>query len=117
MDLSSLYTTGGNQSSSETSEEGRDRDFDNLDLLGRYGDKILVQTSELQDFVRTPFRLTREGRQQLQNLHSNPRRRERLEQNPETPISLGQNIETPSRSLTTQAGSNTPNQPEKKGPL
>ena len=47
MDLPSLYTTGGNQSSSETSEEGRDRDFDNLDLLGPYGDKILDPTSEL----------------------------------------------------------------------
>ena len=117
MDLPSLYTTGGNQSSSETSEEGRDRDFDNLDLLEPYGDEILVPTSELRDFVRTPFRLTREGRQQLQNLRSNPRRRARLEQNPETPISSGQNLETPSCSLTTQAGSNTPNQPEKKGPL
>ena len=117
MDLPSLYTTGGNQSSSETSEEGRDRDFDNLDLLGPYRDEILVPTSELRDFVRTPFRLTREGRQQLQNLRSNPRRRAHLEENPETPISSGQNIETPSRSLMTQAESNIPRQQEKKGPL
>ena len=58
MDLPSLNTTGGNQSSSETSEEGRDRDFDNLDLLEPYGDEILVLTSELRDFVRNPFRLT-----------------------------------------------------------
>ena len=58
MDLPSLYITGGNQSSSETSEEGRDRDFDNLDLLGPYGDEILVPTSELRDFVRTPRLLT-----------------------------------------------------------
>ena len=55
IDLPSLYTTSGNQPSSEASEEGRDRDFDNLDLLGPYGDEILVPTSELQDFVRTPF--------------------------------------------------------------
>ena len=83
MDLPNLYTTGGNQSSSETSEEGRDRDFDNLDLLGPYRNEILVPTSELRDFVKTPFRLTREGRQQLQNLRSNPRRREHIEENPE----------------------------------
>ena len=55
MDLPSLYTTGGNQSNSETLGEGRDRDFDNLDLLRPYGDKILVLTSELRDFVRSPF--------------------------------------------------------------
>ena len=56
MDLPNLYTTSGNQPSSEASEEGRDRDFDNLDLLGPpYGDKILVPTSELRDFVITPF--------------------------------------------------------------
>ena len=101
MDLPSLYTTGGDQSSSETSGEGRDRDIDNLDILGPYGDELLVPTSELQDFVRTPFRLTREGRQQIQNLRSNPRRRACLEENPETPISSGQNIETPSCSLMT----------------
>ena len=55
MDLPNLYTISGNQPSLEASEEGRDRDFDNLDLLGPYGDEILVPTSELRDFVRTPF--------------------------------------------------------------
>ena len=40
-----------------------------------------------------------------------------MEQNPETPISSGQNPETPARSVTAQAESNTPIQPEKKGPL
>ena len=44
MDLPSLYTTG-DQSSSETSGEGRDRDIDNLDILGPYGDELLVPTS------------------------------------------------------------------------
>ena len=117
MDLPNLYTTRGNQPSSEASHEGRETDFDNLDLLGPYGDEILVPTSELQDFVRTLRLLTREGRQQLQNLRSNPRRIARLEENPKTPISSGQNIETPSWSLTTPAESNIPRQPEKKGPL
>ena len=40
MDLPNLYTTSGNQPSSEASEEGRETDFDNLDLLGPYGDEI-----------------------------------------------------------------------------
>ena len=117
MDLPSLFTTGGDQSSSDSSGEGRDRDIENLDISGPYGNELLVPTSELRDFVKTPFRLTREGRQQIQNLRSNPRRRARLEQNPETPISSGQNPETTARSVTTQAESNTPIQPEKKGPL
>ena len=95
MDLPNLYTTSGIQPSSETSEEGRDRDFDNIDLLGPYGNEILVPTSELRDFVKTPKLLTREGRQQLQNLRSNPRRIARLEENPGTPISSGQNIGIP----------------------
>ena len=93
MDLPSLYTTGGDQSSSETSGEGRDRDIDNLDILGPYGNELLVPTSELRDFVRTPFRLTREGRQQIQNLRPSNRRRARLEQNPETPVCGEQNPE------------------------
>ena len=58
MDLPNLYTTSGNQPSSEASEEGRETDFYNLDLLGPYEDKILVLTSELRDFVRTPRLLT-----------------------------------------------------------
>ena len=45
MDLPNLYTTSGNQPSSEASEEGRETDFDNLDLLGPYGDEILVPNS------------------------------------------------------------------------
>ena len=94
MDLPNLYTTGGNQSSSETSEEGRDRDFDNVDLLGPYESEILVPTSELRDFVKTPKLLTREGRQQLQSLRSNPRRAACLEENPETPISSEQNSQS-----------------------
>ena len=114
MDLPSLFTTGGDQSSSDSSGEGRNRDIGDLDILGP---ELLVPHSELRDFVKTPFRLTREGRQQIQNLRSNPRRRARLEQNPETPISSGQNPETPARSVTAQAESNTPIQPEKKGPL
>ena len=114
MDLPSLFTTGGDQSSSDSSGEGRDRDIENLDILGPYGNELLVPTSELRDFVKTPFRLTREGRQQIQNLRSNPRRRARLEQNPGTPISSGPNPETPARSVTTQAESNTPIQPEKR---
>ena len=94
MDLPNLYTTSGNQPSSKASEEGRETDFDNLDLLGPYRDEILIPTSQLRDFVKTPKLLTREGRQQLQNLRSNPRQIARLEENPETPISSGQNIET-----------------------
>ena len=83
MDLPNLYTTSGNQPSSEASEEGRETDFDNLDLLGPYRDEILVPTSELRDLVSTPRFLTREGRQQLQNLCSNPRRRACLEKKPQ----------------------------------
>ena len=115
MDLPSLFTTGGDQSSSDSSGEGRNRDIEDLDILGPYGNELLVPTSELKDFVKTPFRLTREGRQQIQNLHSNPRRRACLEPNPETPISSGQNPETPARSVTAHAESNTPIQPDKKG--
>lgn len=114
MDLLSLFTTGGDQSSSYSSGDGRNRDIEDLDILGP---DLLFPTSELRDFVKTPFRLTRERRQEIQNLGSDARRRASLEQNPETPISLGQNPETPACSVTAQAESNTPIQPEKKGPL
>ena len=40
-----------------------------------------------------------------------------MEQNPETPVSLEQSPETPVNTVTTQEESNTPIQPEKKGPL
>ena len=104
IDLPSLYTTGGqDHSSSETSGEG-ERD---IDILGPNSDELLAPTSELRDFVKTPFKLTREGRQRVQNLCPSNRRGVRLEQNPETPVSTA----------TTQAQSNTPTQPQKKGPL
>ena len=45
MDLPSLFTTGGDQSSSDSSGEGRDRDIENLDILGPYGKELLVPTS------------------------------------------------------------------------
>ena len=62
MDLPSLYTTEGqNNSSSETSGEG-ERD---TDILGPNSDDLLAPTSELRDFVKTPFKLTREGRQRV----------------------------------------------------
>ena len=87
MDLPSLYTTEGqNHSSSETSGEGGERDIDILDILGPNRDDLLAPTSELRDFVKTPFRLTREGRQRVQNLRQSNRRKVRLEQNPETPV-------------------------------
>ena len=128
MDLPSLYTTEGqDHSSSETSGKGGERDIDNLDILGPNNDDLLVPTSELRDFVKTPFKLTREGRQRVQNLRpsnrkgarleQNPETPTRLEQNPETPTRLEQNPETPVRVVRTQAESNTPIQPEKKGPL
>ena len=114
MDLPNLYTTSGLHTSSESSTEGgREGDFDNFDILRPSGTEIQVPDSNLRDFVKTPKLLTREGRQQLHGLRRNlggpygHRRVERLEENPETP----------SQSLTTQARSNTPNQPEKKGPL
>ena len=76
MDLPSLYTTGSQtQSSSETSGEGGERDIDNLDILGPNSNELLVPTSELRDFVKTLFRLTQEGRQQIQNLRPSNRRR------------------------------------------
>ena len=48
MDLPSLYTTGGDQSSSDSSGEGRNRDIEDLDILGP---ELLVPTSELRDFA------------------------------------------------------------------
>ena len=96
MDLPSLYTTGGqDHSSSETSCEGGERDIDNLDILGPNNDELLAPTSGLRYFVKTPFKLTREGRQRVQNLRPSNRRGVHLEQNPETPVRLEQNPETP----------------------
>ena len=58
--LPSLYTTSGNQPSSETSTEGREVDF-----VVPFGEEILIPNSELSDFVKTPKLSTREGRLQL----------------------------------------------------
>ena len=98
----SLYTTEVlKDSSSDTSGERE------TDILGPNSDDLLAPTSELRDFVKTPFKLTREGRQRVQSLRPSNRRGVRLDQNPETPVSTA----------TTQAQSNTPAQPQKKGPL
>ena len=95
MDLPSFYTTEGqNHSSSETSGKG-ERD---IDILGPNSDDLLAPTSELRDFVKTPFKLTREGRQKVQSLRPSNRRGVRLDQNHETPVNT----------VTTQAQSNTP---------
>ena len=80
MELPNLYTTSGNQPSSETSTEGGEADF-----VVPSGEEILIPNSELRDFVKTPKLLTREGRLRLQSLHSNPKRIARLAENPDTP--------------------------------
>ena len=57
MELPSLYSTRGNQPSSETSTEGEEVDF-----VVPSGEEILIPNSELRDFVKTPKLLTRDGR-------------------------------------------------------
>ena len=91
-DLPHLYTTSGKHTNSESSTEGREADyFDNFDILRPSGEEILIQDSELRDFVKTPKLLTCEGREQLQSLRRNlggpygQRRVVCLEENPETP--------------------------------
>ena len=100
-----LYSTSGHRSNSESSSESY-----NPEII-RPGDHVIP---DLRHFVRTPKILTREGREQLQNLRTNvtgpygQRRATRVAENPDTPQ------QTPPRS---QTDTHIPRPPEKKKPL
>ena len=78
----SLFTTEVQKdSSSETSGEW------DSEIIKPQVDYLVAPTDELKNFGKFQLsRLTKEGRERVKSLHTNPRREGLLEQNPNTPI-------------------------------
>ena len=71
-------------------------------------DYLVAPTDELKNFGKFQLsRLTKEGRERVKSLHTNPRREGLLEQNPNTPIN---------GTASTQARFDTPIQPQSNHP-
>lgn len=101
MDHLSLFTTEVPNYSSDTSGEWES------DTVEQRGEILIAHTEELKNFGRLPKTLTKEGRERIKTLCTNPNREVRLDQNPSTPTSGAGPI---------QGQFNTPIQPHTKTP-